>query len=123
MKIFRLILTIVFMLTFAVDVANRCAGESSVATQVCACTVYNRLQAGWMPSTVLRHYYAADRPATPSQVATVSSVLSGETTCGAEYYLWSSSDLAGIGLDVDDAVVTVCSDGRCVYGFGKGALQ
>lgn len=125
MKLLRLIplLALSVALTFTVDVAGRCQAEVSFGVGVCACTVKARIDAGWAQSSVLQHYYARSVQPSAESVAEVAAVLSGKTACGDEYYLFSSSDVRWLGLDVDDAVVTVCRGKACVYGYGKGALN
>lgn len=53
-------LLIIATLPFATAVANRCKGEFSAAIPECACTVRNRIEAGWNPARVLSAYYAPD---------------------------------------------------------------
>lgn len=125
MRLFRFILICAFSaaLVFVVDVAGRCTSEASFAVQVCACTIKNRLAAGWTQGSILDHYYARSVTPSAASVETVRSVLAGEVACGAEYYLFSDGDVEWLGLDVDDAVVTVCRGKACVHGYGKGALR
>lgn len=110
---------------FAGEVAARCRGEASFAVQACACTVKNRIDAGWKPHNVLNHYYASDvRPASDA-VQTVQATLAGELDCPPTYYyLWSHSDIARIGLRYEDASEKFCDKrGQCVYAFPRDALK
>jgi hypothetical protein len=102
-------------------VANRCAGEFSepVAIAHCACTVQNRIQAGWSQWRVLSAYYAPDALATPADVATVAAVLDGTTACGDEYFMLSKADTIMLGIDHIEPVLTVRRGGQEVRFFER----
>lgn len=84
---------------FATAVAARCKGEASFAVTECACTVRNRLGAGWSVGNVLDAYYAADAQPTQQEVDMVASVLDIGQGCGAEYFMWSLQDCQSLGID------------------------
>ena len=76
-----------------VAVANRCAAEASFAVRECACTVVNRLAAGWNPAKVLSAYYAPDGHASEAQVQAVADVLDGSAACDPDlYFMYGSGD-------------------------------
>lgn len=102
-------------------VANRCAGEFSepVAIAHCACTVQNRLQAGWSQWRVLDAYLAPDSVATPADVTTVAAVLDGSTACGDEYFMLSKADTIMLGIDHIEPVLTVKRGGQEVRFFER----
>ena len=56
MRIWLGVLAIWLTTTFAGQVAAKCSGEAAFAVQECACTVKNRLEAGWSARGVLVHY-------------------------------------------------------------------
>lgn len=110
---------------FADQVAARCSGEASFAVQACACTVKNRIDAGWNPHRVLTHYHAPDVRPAPAAVEVTRATLAGELDCPpAYYYLWSHTDIVQIGLRHEDASGKFCDErGRCVFAFPRDALK
>lgn len=74
-----LVVTLLFNATsegsFPEQVAAKCKGEASFAIPECACTVYNRLQAGWIQDKVLDAYYAKPVEPTEFEVWAVTHVL------------------------------------------------
>ena len=78
---------------FAQRVADKCKGEAPHALQHCACTVRNRLIAGWSQNRVLSAYFAAPRRATEDELRSVDVVLRGEGgACDARWYFMFSDD-------------------------------
>lgn len=113
-------LLIVASLPFATAVANRCKGEASFAIPECACTVRNRLDVGWNPAKVLGHYYAPNAKATPAEVATVRSILTGTTPCDpALYFMFSRADTEYLGIAHMTPALIVQDGGREVRFFGR----
>lgn len=113
-----------FMGVNPVRVAARCKGEASFAVAGCACTVVERLEAGWNPAKVLNAYYAGDSRPTEEDVAVVQSVLSGRVDCiDGMYYMFSASDTNYLHLDRDKATVSVSDKGREIYFYPKDALK
>lgn len=92
---------------FVQTVAARCSGESSRAVHACACTVRNRLLAGWSEHRVLDAYYAPDVRPTARAVAEAGRGLAGEGCSDDWYFIISPSDAAYLGWDVEDAVDSV----------------
>jgi hypothetical protein len=84
---------------FATTVAARCKGEAPFAIAECACTVRNRLSAGWSEGKVLEAYYASDALPTQEEIDLVASVLDIGQGCGAEYFMWSLQDCRRLGID------------------------
>lgn len=76
---------------FAYDVAAKCKGEADFAIPECACTVYNRLEAGWDVRYVLDAYYANPRVPYPAEVWMVTQVL-GEGCDLPLYYMFGKQD-------------------------------
>lgn len=96
-------------------VANRCAGESAGAVPECACSVLNRIRAGWNPARVLDAYFAADKQATPAQVQAVADVLSGAAACPSDYYfMFSRADIRALGIE--GYAPAGCVGGVCFFG-------
>lgn len=113
-------LLIVASLPFVTAVANRCKGEFHAAIPECACTVRNRLDAGWNPAKVLRHYYAVDSQATAAEVATVRSILTGATPCDpALYFMYSRADTEYLGIAHMTPALVVSDAGREVRFFER----
>jgi hypothetical protein len=82
--------------SFAYDVAARCKGEADFAIPECACTVYNRLQAGWSEALVLSAYYAPDKAPSRLEVWVVEGVL--EQGCNQPlYFMFGRGDLWVVG--------------------------
>lgn len=77
-------------------VASRCKGEASFAIAECACTVRNRIEAGWNPARVMSAYYAPDMPATPGEVASVAAILTGNEPCDPALYFMYSRGRRGV---------------------------
>jgi hypothetical protein len=101
-------------------IAQRCAGEASFAVQECACTVRNRLDAGWSAHRVLEAYYAPDAHATPAQVATVAAVMAGDEACSADlYFMYSWADVAYLGLGDYTPALVVESNGKVIFFFPR----
>lgn len=81
-------------------VANKCNGEASFAVRECACTVVNRIAAGWSPGRVLEAYYAPAITATAEQVQAVADVMAGRGTCGPGlYFMYSRADVRWLGYE------------------------
>jgi hypothetical protein len=99
-------------------VAARCAGESSGAVAICACTVRNRIAAGWAEGRVLESYYAADQVPTAEQITQATDGLAG-VGCTNEYFLFSRADIRKLGLRADCAVAS----GGGVWAFAQDALR
>lgn len=98
------------------DIAARCKGEANFAITQCVCTVKERIENGWSLDRVLWHYYAADVAPTAEEIAIADDVLSGRIKCEkGMYYMFSSSDIKGLGLLPSKATLVVESDGRKVY--------
>lgn len=113
-------LLIVATLPFATAVANRCKGEASFAVGPCACTVRNRIEAGWNPAKVLSHYYAPDVSATSAEVAEVRSILAGKASCEpALYFMYSRADVAYLGIGHHAPALVVQAGGREVRFYGR----
>lgn len=94
-------------------VASRCKGEASFAIAECACTVRNRIEAGWNPARVLEHYYASDSRATHDEVATVQAILAGDAPCDpALYFMWSRADVQHLGIGHYPPALVVQNGGR-----------
>lgn len=89
--------------SFIHSVAARCSGESSSAVYECACTVRNRVNAGWNPNKVLSAYYAPDVRPTEQAVQDAVRGLSGIGCHDDWYFLMSHSDIKHLGWEVDDA--------------------
>lgn len=79
-------------------VSDQCVTEASFAVRECACTVHNRLQAGWSEYRVLDAYFSIPGRADAAQVATVAAVLSGTVACGLEYFMYSKEDVRYLGI-------------------------
>lgn len=83
--------------TFPTRVAARCKGEASFAIRDCACTVYNRLEAGWSEHNVLDPYFAVDVTPTDKEVQRVRALLT--TGCKEAYYfMYSKEDVYALGI-------------------------
>lgn len=114
-----LLVFLLFVLT-PTAVANRCKGEFSAAIKECACSVKNRLDAGWRKDKVLSAYFAKDSTATPAQVAQASAILDGSASCDPRlYFAYSREDVAYLGIGHYTPALTVCSEGRCVHFFER----
>lgn len=101
-------------------VASRCKGEASFAIAECACTVRNRIEAGWNPARVLEHYYASDSRATHDEVATVQAILAGDAPCDpALYFMWSRADVQHLGIGHYPPALVVQNGGRAVMFFDR----
>lgn len=83
---------------FPQRVAERCKGEASWAVPECACTVRNRLDAGFTEQNVLTPYYAQDAAPSPFDLYATTYIL----TYGCRpdlYFMFSNHDVAVLGLD------------------------
>ena len=112
---------LVFVLT-PQAVARRCNGEFSAPAALvpCACTVRNRLAAGWNPAKVLSAYYAPDSHASEAQVQDVADVLSGEVACDPGlYFMYSRSDTVALGIEAYTPALVVQDGGREVRFYGR----
>jgi hypothetical protein len=99
-----------------VAVANRCRGEASFAIPECACSVRNRLDAGWAESKVLSAYYAPDAVATPAEVEQVRQILSREATCDPNlYFMYSRADTVNLGISQTPALVVSDGDREILF--------
>lgn len=109
---------------FSQRVANRCRGEATFAIQACACTIKNRLAAGWSEQRVLEHYYAPDSRATPADIAQVAAVLDGRTICPPDFYfMFSETDRRYLGLASARASGKITQDGKIIWLYARTALQ
>ena len=110
MRIALVILIALLQLTPAA-VAAKCKGEFSAAIVPCACSVKNRIDAGWSPGKVLSAYYARPVPASDTEVNVVADVMSGAVECDPNlYFMYSSQDTIVLGIQ-DRQAVLVVSDG------------
>lgn len=107
-----IILLVIITLTPAA-VANRCVSEASFAVAECACTVRNRIDAGWSRRKVLSAYYAADGVATPAQVEQVAAVLDGRASCDPDlYFMYGAGDVMALGLERYTPALVVQNGGK-----------
>lgn len=98
------------------DIAARCKGEADFAIVECVCTVKERLENGWSMNRVLWHYYAPSITPTPDEIKLAGDVLDGSLACpDGMYYMFSSSDIMGLGLRPADATVVVASGNKRIY--------
>lgn len=86
---------------FPAAVAAKCRGEFAApeALVPCACTVYNRIRAGWASASVLSAYYAPSVTASKEDIARVASVLTGAEPCGELYFMYGSGDVRRLHLE------------------------
>lgn len=111
---------------FTVRVAARCKGEAGFAVGACACTVKNRLEAGWSQGRVLEHYYAPDGKVASEDVALVGAVLGGEMACPGDYYfMFSSDDKRNLGLGEQGLAGVVWETGhkRAVWLYAREVFK
>ena len=100
-------------------VANKCAAEASFAVRECACTVVNRIAAGWNPARVLEAYYAPSITATEAQVQAVADVMEGAAVCGPEYFIYSKEDVAYLGYGHYTPVAVVQDGDKEIWLFSR----
>lgn len=113
-----------FMGVNPVRVAARCKGEASFAIAGCACTVVERLEAGWNPAKVLNAYYASDSKPTEEDISVVQSILSRRVDCiDGMYYMFSESDTNYLRLDRDKATTSVSDKGRSIYFYPRSTFK
>lgn len=99
--------------TFPERVAARCTGEASFAVPECACSVKNRLDAGWAESKVLSAYYAPDVRPTQDAIEVTRKTLAGEIECNKDFYfMFSLQDTIYLGLnDIEPAGKVIRTEG------------
>lgn len=102
------------------SVANRCRGEFSAGIPECACTVRNRLSAGWNPDLVLSAFYAPDVAATAEEVEMVRQILDKEISCNPDlYFMYSKADTVYLGIEHMTPVLVVTSGKKEVRFFPR----
>lgn len=112
----RILLLSLVLSISPVAVANRCKGEASFAIPECACTVLNRLDAGWAESKVLSAYYAPDAVATSTEVEQVRQILSREATCDPTlYFMYSRSDTIHLGISQTPSLIVRDGDREILF--------
>lgn len=110
-------------ISFTTKVANRCVGEASFSVEACACTVKNRLEAGWSKNRVLEHYFAADGVASWKQIVVVDDVLNGRSPCNKNYYyMFSDSDRRVLGLGANHLAGMVTDGEKTIWLYDKWTL-
>ena len=108
-----LYISLFFVLSFPALVASRCKGEASFAVGQCACTVKNRLDAGWVKGKVLSAFYAPDVQATNLEIDAVAAVLDGTARCDPRlYFMYSKADTIHLGIDHLTPVLSVKSENK-----------
>lgn len=106
--------------SFNYQVAARCKGEASFALSACACTVRNRLQAGWSQNKVLHAYHAPDARPTAVEVELVGNVLDGAATCDARlYYMYGLGDVFRLGLQHTPPLLKIVHGQKQVWFYGR----
>jgi Na+-transporting methylmalonyl-CoA/oxaloacetate decarboxylase gamma subunit len=103
---------------FVHDVAARCKGEASWAVPECACTVRNRLNAGFTEANVLTAYYAQDVEPSDFDLWATAFVLA--RGCREDlYFMFSNHDAVVLGLEYVLPVLMVqeAGDGRLTARF------
>lgn len=101
-------------------VAARCRGEASFAIPLCACTVRNRLDAGWTEGRVLEAYYAPSVPASKEQIESVAAILRGEVECNPKlYFMYGAGDVRALGLGRYEPTLTVRQGSKAVYFYSR----
>lgn len=114
-----IVLALVVALTFPEQVANKCKGEASFAITACACTVRNRLDAGWAQGKVLFAYYANNQQATVEDVTGVTRILEGLDACSPDlYFMYSREDVRSLGIKQEPSL-TVSSGNKAVLFFKR----
>jgi hypothetical protein len=108
---------------FVEQVAARCKGEAAFAVSECACTVHNRLSGGWSEHNVLIAYFAEDVTPTEFDIWVTAHVL--KNGCREDlWFMFSSQDVAKLGLDYVLPLLTVRSEeGKVVRFYAKDALD
>lgn len=106
------------------DIAARCKGEAVFAVKECVCTVNERIKNGWSLDRVLWHYYAPSIAATPEEIKLAGDVLNGSIPCPeGMYYMFSASDIRGLGLSPSDATVVVADGEKRIYIYPKDTFK
>ncbi len=118
-----LLVGLLFTPAFVRAVASRCAGEASFAVHACACTVRNRIEAGWSTRTVLSAYYAADRRPTGQQIQEAQRGLEGDGCDPGWYFLLSPSDSRRLGMRPADRSGSVGQGEQAVYMYPLAAWR
>jgi hypothetical protein len=110
---------------FAQRVADKCKGEAPHALQHCACTVRNRLIAGWSENRVLSAYFAAPVRATQDELRSVDVVLRGDGgACDARwYFMFSDADRRLLRLQDVPALYFVKGATGTVYLYALNVLD
>lgn len=95
-------------------VAGICKGEASFAIEECACSVQNRVGAGWRPDLVMSAYYAPWIPPTEHEIELVATVLAGKTDCNPDfYYMLEPASVIHLGMShLEPAGVIKSPDGN-----------
>jgi len=109
---------------YAQRVAARCKGETAHFYDVCACTVKNRLIAGWNPAKVLNHYYAHDGITTNDEVDVVRDILNEKTYCDSRYYyLFGGGDVRNLRLTNVPPVAKYSSGHSEIWVYDRGLFK
>lgn len=106
-------------------VAAICKGEASFAIEACACSVRNRLDAGWRPELVMSAYYAPAVPVEAEEIELVRRVLAGETPCNPDFYfMLEPASAIALGMThLAPAGVVTAPDGRHVFFYPRRAWR
>ena len=106
-------------------VAAVCKGEASFAIEACACSVRNRLDAGWRPDLVMTAYYAPAVPVAAEEIDLVSRVLAGATPCNRDFYfMLEPASVLALGMShLAPAGVVTAPDGRRVSFYPRRAWR
>lgn len=110
MTIIGLFVVVTLAILTPAAIAAKCRGEASFAVSQCACTVRNRLDAGWSEYRVLDAYHAPSVQASPEQVQLVADVMSGAISCDPGlYFMYGAGDVQALKLEQFEPALIVRS--------------
>lgn len=102
-------------------VAARCKGESAYAIGECACTVRNRLLAGWSQNRVLDAYFAEDVEPVPAEIWLAGYYLKD---CRPDlWFMFSGHDVAVLGLDYELPLLSIYTPVGSVRFFARDVFE
>lgn len=107
---------------FVFDVAAKCTGEAAFAVAECACTVFNRLDAGISPDVVLDAYFAEPVSPSPFALWATREVLTHGCTLPL-WFMFSTSDTFVLGLNDTPPLLRVTKGNLSIHFYDRHALD
>lgn len=97
--------------------------DNDAALYLAACTVQNRIDAGWTYDNVLNHYYASYSEPTEYEVDIVKRVLFDNSKCPDVYFVYSQEDFNLLFKKDTRYMYKICKNNYCNIFMSKSQYR